>query len=1112
MLFKILHLRDKVLFSVLLILSICVLMSPIAPTLSAYAEEEQGGYGYDSGDGGDSSYNGYDSDDGSDGGGHYDDGGDSSYYSDGGREGLTEAMEISLQSGAGDNFLAPIGPVPGDVSAIHIKTPEELADIGGEQGLGKYYVLDNDINLTEEWVPIDNFCGTFDGRGFCVNNLFVLKSSRIGYAGLFGFIKNSANIKNVAIKISAEEVTAYSEYDADLDDSINPSVAGGLVAAFAGKNPYGSIDNCYVVGNVNSCCIEGYAYAGGLVGTIENCNVKNCHAEGGVSASSGNYIIIVGGLIGDSAYGDIENCYANGDVSASAIKSGGQLIDTNVGGLIGCSESNLKDCYASGDVFSSSASVYSLVGGLVGYYLMDYGRVINCHASGNVNVSTVSELVSFIPSVTESIAGGLIGASDAEGLTLKFCYAKGDVSASSSVPKTAMSQTRKTTAGGLIGDLLSGGIEECYATGDVYAENNGGDITAGGLIGYAEKAAIGNTYATGDVVSYPYNTHAYAYAKSSRVGGLLGDGGGKEIIIANSYATGDVSSPPIGPYSPNYVGGLTTNISSVFTNCFRLATQKVYGNNVDFFSTPLTDAQMKAQSSFVGWDFTTVWGFKTGLNNGYPVLRALDSVDPAITPPPAEMRISSSGITNGVINNEYGKHGSQFKTIDLGGPFSIPTRSLPITVNDPPAGTACYAIIMEDITTPWDHWLAANIDVGPIQANASIDKASGMLQGTNSFGTIGYGGPTPPDADHSYKITVYALSRKLSLTQGYNRAALVAAMYGNILKEASLIAKYPKDKPGSSSQGNNNTENGGSSGKSGGGGGGSGSGSGVTVDMQNPDPPLGAVTPPLSEITPTPSPKPARSRIAASDETLVIPGVNPRPRSFTDVPRSYWARLYIEELAKNLIIDGYPEESGAFSYKPDNSITRAEVIKLLVSSLQLDLDLDLDLDLMPDIENELNRELDIEPDRDLDIEPDRELAYGFDGSRFADWDEVEDWAKPYVGAAVKAGFVYGSLEDGLLYVNSNSNITRQEMVAMAIRVLNIDAGEPTLSGSDVDALSLEDIISDLDSADDWAKPTFTFAVYNGMINTNNGVSRPLADATRAETAMVLYKLLMYINR
>ena len=85
-------------------------------------------------------------------------------------------------------FVSPVsGSVPPD--AIRITTAAQLAAIGGPQSAGRYYYLGNNIYLTSEWVPIDDFRGTFDGQGFTINNLFVLASSQRQYAGLFGLFR-----------------------------------------------------------------------------------------------------------------------------------------------------------------------------------------------------------------------------------------------------------------------------------------------------------------------------------------------------------------------------------------------------------------------------------------------------------------------------------------------------------------------------------------------------------------------------------------------------------------------------------------------------------------------------------------------------------------------------------------------------------------------------------------------------------------------------------------------------------------------------------------------------------------------------------------------------------
>ena len=129
---------------------------------------------------------------------------------------VTAADAMVLQ--ANNSFIAPIdSAVPAD--AIHIKTAAELEAIGGAQSIGRYYVLDNDINLVAEWVSIYGFAGTFDGQGYSVNNLFILASSNQENAGLFGIIdKNNVTIKNVGVNIGEQGVNVYDSYDYATDD------------------------------------------------------------------------------------------------------------------------------------------------------------------------------------------------------------------------------------------------------------------------------------------------------------------------------------------------------------------------------------------------------------------------------------------------------------------------------------------------------------------------------------------------------------------------------------------------------------------------------------------------------------------------------------------------------------------------------------------------------------------------------------------------------------------------------------------------------------------------------------------------------------------------------
>ena len=185
----------------------------------------------------------------------------------------------------------------------------------------------------------------------------------------------------------------------------------------------------------------------------------------------------------------------------------------------------------------------------------------------------------------------------------------------------------------------------------------------------------------------------------------------------------------------------------------------------------------------------------------------------------------------------------------------------------------------------------------------------------------------------------------------------------------------------------------------------------------------------------------------------------------TDISASYWAAEFIEDLVARGIINGYPNDDGTFRFEPENDITRAEMIKLIVVSLGLD------------------------------------LVYEFDGSDFADWDEVEDWAKPYVAAAVEAGIVEGANEGDGIYILGNSNVTREEMIAMSVRALEVDIDEEAEVDTD-----------DADDVSDWAAASVAFAVDYGMINIDGDDNvNPGDNAKRSEAAMILFMLIEYLE-
>jgi len=158
------------------------------------------------------------------------------------------------------------------------------------------------------------------------------------------------------------------------------------------------------------------------------------------------------------------------------------------------------------------------------------------------------------------------------------------------------------------------------------------------------------------------------------------------------------------------------------------------------------------------------------------------------TPPQAEMKIICSAISDGVIADRFGSRGTQKAD-------GIPTLSPSIMVANFPDRTQSYALIMQDpdsvplVGYEWVHWLTV-FNTPLLAENASIAQRSALLQGCNDFGTVGYGGPTPPDKPHEYIITVYALDTRPELHEGYTAEELFSALEGHILAQASIRGTY----------------------------------------------------------------------------------------------------------------------------------------------------------------------------------------------------------------------------------------------------------------------------------------------------------------------------------
>lgn len=120
---------------------------------------------------------------------------------------------------------------------------------------------------------------------------------------------------------------------------------------------------------------------------------------------------------------------------------------------------------------------------------------------------------------------------------------------------------------------------------------------------------------------------------------------------------------------------------------------------------------------------------------------------------------------------------------------------------DAPENAKSFAIICDDHDAPagtWTHWVIYGIPGVAFRLASKIPRTaehpSGMKQGVNSWGNIGYNGPLPPEGHgkHTYVFTLYALDNVPELEPEATKEALLAAMEGHILATAETTGIYSR--------------------------------------------------------------------------------------------------------------------------------------------------------------------------------------------------------------------------------------------------------------------------------------------------------------------------------
>ena len=179
--------------------------------------------------------------------------------------------------------------------------------------------------------------------------------------------------------------------------------------------------------------------------------------------------------------------------------------------------------------------------------------------------------------------------------------------------------------------------------------------------------------------------------------------------------------------------------------------------------------------------------------------------------------------------------------------------------------------------------------------------------------------------------------------------------------------------------------------------------------------------------------------------------------SFNDMT-GHWAEETVSDMASRLIISGV----GNNAFVPDSKITRAQFTAIVVRALGLKCNKD---------------------------------------AAFTDVSS-ENWYHDPAAAAYKYGIVLGGA-DGRF--RPNDDITRQEAMVMVSRAMEIARMDTTIT--DEEASSALSGFTDSGMIPGWAEDAAATAVESGIVSGSNGKLRPNDKISRAETAVMVQRLL-----
>ncbi len=294
---------------------------------------------------------------------------------------------------------------------------------GGEYGLNAKITSDFTCPTATDWTPIcpeseHGYTGTFNGNncvitGLKFNQTITSDATQLQrwYIGLFGVIETGGTVQDLYLK------------DCSIQVSVSAPYFNLYEGAVAGRN-FGTITACGVFGEGEISGVRtggdksANAFVGGIAGynngiITDSCFIGTVNVQSNAS-SKGFSPAEIGGIAGRNPSGGnrtaIENCFHSGSV----IASGGDFVQTSVGGIVGTNYAGLRNCRHNGSVqgVESKSNLYNSIGGVAGTNGVQ-GIIIYCYARSAVEELEGGSGLLYL--------GGVVGANNGGSTSDCFC-------------------------------------------------------------------------------------------------------------------------------------------------------------------------------------------------------------------------------------------------------------------------------------------------------------------------------------------------------------------------------------------------------------------------------------------------------------------------------------------------------------------------------------------------------------------------------------------------------------------------------------------------------------------------------------------------------------------